>query len=152
MCETDWVFDDPLVADDEELLRRIPRKPTHVTFDSENSQYVPHIAAFRRSEGGGMSVHLTSLLENQGREPSNAYDPEWYGTVAFLASAPRSVGGGVLAITAPPEQEPDAILAAAHGEVRPPTHAISKPEWSLIRDEIIRATRWVTVLRVPLLG
>lgn len=150
MTEPDWLFDDPAVSDDEELLRRIPWVPDHVGFDPQTGERFPTIAAFQRRAGEGMSVHLVSVVESNGREACNAYDIERFGTVAFPVRVPREVGAGVIAASAPEDVEPDPVLRAAHAEVRPPTFEHVRQDWSLIRDTIVRSCRWVVAPdRIP---
>lgn len=144
MSEADWLCDDPEVPDEEELLRRIPWVPDHVGFDAQTGSYFPHPAAFRRGNPGeGMSVHMLSVIEGRGRAATDVHDSERFGTVAFLAGVPRTVGGGVVAIPATEDDEFDPVLREAHAEVRPPTYVRNRGEWSLICDTIIDACRWV---------
>ncbi|RRD45303.1 hypothetical protein [Tessaracoccus sp. OH4464_COT-324] len=144
MSEESWFFDDPGVSDDEELLRRIPWVPSHVGFDAQTRERIIHPAALRRGDSGeGMSVHMLSVLTEHGRAADTVYDVKVFGTIAFLAGVPRAVGGGVVAVPASEDVEKDAVLRAAHAEVRPSTFTKNKREWSLIRDTIVRACRWV---------
>lgn len=145
MSEEEWVFDSHGVPDEEELLRRIPWLATHVVFNAQEGTYSPSLAAFRRKPREGLSVHLLSVVESQGRSAESAYDEARVGTVAFLAKVPRSVGAGVVALVASEELESDAVLRAAHAEVRPSTTEANRGDWSLIRNTIISACRWVVV-------
>lgn len=144
MDEIAWDYNDACISDDEELLRRIPWKATFLVFDAQPGSWVPSAAAFRRAAGEGLSVHRRCVLERHGRKPEQIYDLDSYGSVGFLAQVPREVGGGVIYAPASPDLEENPDLRAAHAEVRPPTPEERKPEWSLIRNNIIAACRVIS--------
>lgn len=146
MTEADWFYDDPKVADDEELLRRIPWGQDYVVFDAQAGKHFPTTAAFRRRKPGeGLSVHMRSVVEARERAVASVYDGATSGTVTFTAEVPRTVGAGVVPVEAPRDVESDAVRREAHAEVRPPTFALNKGEWTRIRVSIIDACRWVVV-------
>lgn len=143
MSEDEWVMDNPQTPDDEVLFRRVPTKPSHATFDALRGVWVPHAGAFRRDEGEGMSVHMDSILESQGRARHTLYDPARYGAVRFPVGIVRAEGAGVVQTTPTVEEEPDEDLRAAHAEARPPTFKQEKSFWSNVRNQMIKASVWV---------
>lgn len=143
MTRDNWVYNDPEIADGEQLLRRVPKNPNHATFDPETGEWRPSAGAFQRNANEGMSVHVVSVLNSWKRADHSAYDPARYGAVRFPAAVVREAEAGVLRTLPTEEQEPDEVLRDAHAEVRPPTPQKDRAFWSGVRDKMIKSSVWV---------
>ena len=96
--------DDPNIADDERLFRRIPR--TWVDWDEHGNAAISS-AAFKDEE---LSINIESVMIRDGRPPADAIRAyPGYGLAAFTAGHARSLHQCVAAD--PIEEEP------AHGVV-----------------------------------
>lgn len=143
MSDDTWEFDDELVGGWEVLLRRIPKKPEHRTFDPELNRWVVGPGALRRAKNEGLSVHREPLVISLGVDPAQLYDETKYGSIGFSASTPRQKGAGVMETPQPEHREPNPILRASHADVRPPTAYLDKPFWKGIAYEISQKSWWV---------
>ena len=101
--------DDPTIADEDPLWRRIP--PFHIIFDAKLRNYRPSSAAFDdRPKGTHMSVVLANDVLAAGRTPESVLaGHENYGMVQFAAGVARSLNLGI--VRRPVPEEP------AHAEV-----------------------------------
>jgi hypothetical protein len=69
-----WL-DDPTIADEEILLRRVPSRQLH--WDPERGRYRPSSAAFDDdNEGDPMSVYLNSTMQALGLEAERTLDDQ----------------------------------------------------------------------------
>ena len=90
--------DDPSIADDERLFRRIPR--TWVVWDEEGNASISS-AAFKDEE---LSVNLEFVMARDGRCPADAIRAyPGYGLAAFTAGHARSLNQRVAADPIPEE-------------------------------------------------
>jgi len=81
--------DDPEVADDVALLRRVP--PRHFIRDDNEGCYRPSSAAFvDDADGHPMSVYRTDVINAEGGEPERVMaDHAGFGLVAIAAGTMR---------------------------------------------------------------
>lgn len=81
--------DDPGIADDVALLRRVP--PRHFVRDDNEGCYRPSSAAFvDDADGHPMSVYRTDVIEAEGEEPERVMaDHAGFGLVAIAAGTMR---------------------------------------------------------------
>ncbi|WDF33718.1 hypothetical protein PTW37_01955 [Arthrobacter agilis] len=143
----EWPYNDPSIADEDKLYRRMPHQPGCRTYDAMTDRWVPHPGGLRRLDHEGMSTHLHSILEERQRDCASLYNGEKYGSIRFPVAVPRSAGAGVLPTAAPQEEDPD--LKAAHAEVRPPSAELDKRFWKGVVNMIAREAEWV---QPPILG
>jgi hypothetical protein len=101
--------DDPTIADEAPIWRRIP--PWHVVFDENSRRFRPSSAAFEdHPNGTPMSVLLGEEVLNSGRSPESVLTAyEDFSLVSFSAQLAREIGQGI--IRKPIPDEP------AHAEV-----------------------------------
>jgi len=87
--------DDPTIADEEVLLRRIPR--WHFHFDKNLGRWRPSSAAFEdHPDGSPMSVHLISVLEGCGFPVESILaDHDGYVVAGIVAGFVRANGQGI---------------------------------------------------------
>jgi len=138
---TEWIYNDPTVADEDILYRRVPKVPQLRTYDSEHGTWVPTPAAFRRDPNEGMSSHLRSIVTSMNRDPESLYPAQKFGSVEFEVCVPRRSGAGVLPTDDPGEDDP--CLRAAHAEVRPPHALKNRDFWKTVANEVAAHSRWV---------
>ena len=121
-------IDDPTIANDEVLLRRIPR--WHFYFDKNLGRQRPSSAAFEdHPNGSPMSVHLANILKLHGLgAESILVGHDGYAIAGILAELARTNGQGIC-------QKP-LDNAPAHAEVFGP-----KPE--SVRQRFAKASHWI---------
>lgn len=139
----EWKFEDGVVGDDDVLLRRVPKKPEHRTFDAERGSWTVGPGALRRLPNEGMSVHRESVVISMGADPETLYDCSAYGSIGFYAKVPRGEGAGVMETPQSEEIEPDRVLRDSHADVRPPTASKDRAFWSTVAYAISQNSWWV---------
>lgn len=95
--------DDPSVADDVRLLRRIP--PRHFYFDQNLQRWRPSSAAFEDDEDGDpMSVYREDVIRREGGQPARVLSGHSdYGLAALMAGQVRSRNQTVFSAPLPEE-------------------------------------------------
>jgi len=136
-----WIYNDPSVADEDVLYRRVPKVIDCRTYDSQLSIWVVTPGALRREPNDGMSSHLRSVVMSMNRDPKSLYPAQEFGSVEFAVWVPRRSGAGVLQTDDPKEHDP--CLRAAHTEVRPPEAPRDRVFWKSVANEIASHSRWV---------
>lgn len=93
---TEWIRDDPSVADDAWLYRRIRRVPDHyVPRDPVTGQPIVTLAALRYVNDG-MSVYESDAMNANGITSDDLHVPETHTLAKFTAVRPRTADGGVV--------------------------------------------------------
>jgi hypothetical protein len=140
------VHDDPSVADDDVVHRRVKKIPNH--FEAQDwytGDARLHPAALQL-DPDGMSVQMERLLQPRcavGHDKLCNW--EMYGIASFPASAPRQQGGGV--VESPDPTDP--VLGQAHASVRPKIEN-DRTQWKTIRKQIIKSAIWSPNLPIDL--
>jgi hypothetical protein len=98
--------DDPTVADETLLYRRVPEKPDlNIVWDSNLGHWRPSSASFKNDrDGSPMSVCLQDTLEEAGREPVSVLEghPD-FALAAISAGNAREYGQKVVRDPLPTE-------------------------------------------------
>ena len=125
--------DDPSVADDEELWRRVT--PDQIIFDNNTQAHRPSSAAFRdHPRRDAMSVYLAGLVRESGRTSEQLLEEyPGYGLVSFPAGVAREVGLGVTheRDVEHPEEEAHAVV-------------FGKKTGS-VRKKLVKASKWIVL-------
>lgn len=110
--------DDPTIADDAPLWRRIP--PRHFVFDENTGKWRPSTAAFEdHPDGSPMSVVLGLDVVNQGRTANSVLKGhEGFALAAFSAGLARENHQGVMRKPRPEEPAHAEVFGKKTGAVK----------------------------------
>jgi hypothetical protein len=86
------LVDDPTIADESLLLRRIPVLQSHIIWDDNERRWRPSSQSFKNHKDNplAMSVNLQQVLDELGLQPGTVIDP----AKQALASIPASFARG----------------------------------------------------------
>ncbi|WP_142391442.1 hypothetical protein [Mycobacterium sp. ENV421] len=127
-------YDDDQFADDEQLYRRVPDKPSHLkVVDPVTGKKRPTTAAFRiADEPDGLSISIRGLLVRHGLKTFDlCKDWSTHGVARFAARHVRSETG----VIENPTDDP--LVGRAHGLIRGPDGIPTPSVWNKVRDRIL---------------
>lgn len=139
----EWVWDDPNVPDNDEFLRRVPRKPDFAVPDLVTRKMKILPGALQIDPGSGMSVSSSRVLGDEGFDRKNLCNWNTHTVVEFPASAAR-VDEQAGVILDPVDGHPAGDeLGKAHALVRAPVPHPDREMRRNIQATIAARCRWV---------
>lgn len=112
-----WQWDDPRVAQADQLLRRVPRKPSCLILDPLTEEHQLKVEAFTYDKlpdvnlvEAGLSVSIESVANSHELTVDQIFDWELYGGATFSVALVRTDDSGVIGSPVPSDP--------SHGLVR----------------------------------
>ena len=131
------IQDDPSIADEGLLYRRVFLQPRCITLDAATGTVLPHISTLQY-RGDGLSVLLDDELVTHCTCP-NEFCTESQTAFHFLTRVIRQIDGRVRRDPRP--EQPYGYAHALAGTCAMPP---DKQRWAQVRNVIIRSAQWLT--------